>query len=414
LETGLLKLLIIHQAFVSPDMAGGTRHFEFARHIASDEIQTSIVASDVSYLTGQRVDRCHSPSTLDSFDNVTVLRARTLSTLHQSFWWRIASFLSFMATSSLAGLRCRDVDVVMGTSPPIFQAISAWLVSAIKRKPYLLEIRDLWPEFAVAMGILRNPLLVWLSRQLERFLYSRAEHLLVNSPAYVDYLVRKGIDRRRITLIPNGTDPSVFRPDVNGATTRNALAPDSRIVVTYAGALGPANDIQTVLRAALVLKDRTDIRILLVGDGKDRPSLEKTARDLGLHNVTFHGPVPKGDMPEVLAASDACIAILKGIPMFSTTYPNKVFDYMAAGKPVLLAIDGVIREVVEQAGAGVFVPPGDAEALAGAILNLADDETLRKQMGAAGRSVVVSEYDRAVHAEAFRSLVLKTAQVRRQ
>jgi len=147
------------------------------------------------------------------------------------------------------------------------------------------------------------------------------------------------------------------------------------------------------------LRQRPEIAIVLLGDGKEKPALVKRALDLGLDNVHFLPPVPKTDMPQALAAADACIAILKPIPLYATVYPNKVFDYMAAGRPVVLAIDGVIREVIEAAGAGIYTPAGDAEALANAILSLADDRQAGRAMGLRGRQVVEQRFDRAVLAE---------------
>jgi glycosyltransferase involved in cell wall biosynthesis len=315
--------------------------------------------------------------------------------------------VGFMMTSILAGLRAGPVDLVMGTSPPIFQAVSDWLLSALRRKPFLLEIRDLWPEFAIDMGVLRNPVLIRLSRRLESFLYRRANHLLVNSPAYRDYLLAKGIPQRKITLIPNGVDPGMFDPRAAGEEVRKEFKLNAQFVVTYAGALGLANDIPTLLRAAVRLREQEHIRFLLVGDGGERSHLERTAKELGLPNVIFTGARPKSQMPAFLAASDVCVAMLQNLPMFRTTYPNKVFDYMAAGRPTILAIDGVIREVLEAAFGGIFVPPGDDAALAAAALALGQDEARTRRMGQAARDYVVKHFDRRVHAQEFSGLVEK-------
>jgi glycosyltransferase involved in cell wall biosynthesis len=403
-----MRMLLIHQAFTSGDEPGGTRHYELARHLQRAGHTFTIVASDISYLTGQSaVARrgLFSRQILD--DGIQVLRAYTYPALHRSFVWRIFSFLSFMATSLWAGLRAGPMDLVMGTSPPIFQAVSAWLVARLRGKPFLLEIRDLWPEFAIDIGVLTNPLLIALSRWLERFLYARANHILVNSPAYRDYMLTHGIPSEKVSLISNGVDSSMFDPQGNGAALREEWGLAGQFVVTYAGALGLANDIPTILRAAACLQERPDIHFLLVGDGKERRPLEVQTQELGLNNVTFTGAFPKSQMPIVLAASDACIAILRDIPMFRTTYPNKVFDYMAAGRPTLLAIDGVIRHVIETAQGGVFVPPGDDAALAAAVRRLADDPMRARAMGLAARHYVVEHFDRRDQAEAFMGLALR-------
>ena len=197
-----MNFLLIHQAFASPDEPGGTRHYELARYCVERGHRFTIVASTVSYLTGQPAAAGRTLITEQDLDGVRVMRAYAYPSLHRSYVWRAISFLSFMVTSVIAALRAGPVDLVMGTSPPIFQAASAWLVATLRQRPFLLEIRDLWPEFAIDIGVLKNPALIALSRWLERFLYAHAMHLLVNSPAYRDYLLGKGLPAAKITLIP--------------------------------------------------------------------------------------------------------------------------------------------------------------------------------------------------------------------
>ena len=400
-----MHILLIHQAFVSPNEAGGTRHYELARHLVQQGHQVTIVASDLSYLSGQRTTARPKLVTQEFLDGIQVLRAYTYPALHRSFFWRVISFFSFMFTSLVAALRVKNVDLIMGTSPPIFQALSAWVVAAFRRLPLLLEIRDLWPEFAIDMGVLKSRLLIKLSRCLEAFLYRKADHFVVNSPAYRDYLIGKGIPKEGISFISNGVDTEMFHPDKNGQRVRQQWGLESKFVVTYTGALGMANDIPTILRAAERLQRNKDIIFLVVGDGKERKNLEEAAYQKNLLNVRITGSVTKAEMPEVIAASDICVATLQNIPMFKTVYPNKVFDYMAAGKPTILAIDGVIRKVVEEAKGGVFVPPGDDATLANTVLDLKADRQCMRAMGAAARSYAVEHFDRLNQAEQFLKLV---------
>lgn len=400
-----MNLLLIHQAFAGPDDPGGTRHFELGRYLAAAGHSLTVIASDVSYLTGTKRTETREVSSVEPPSGVRILRSYTYSALHRSFVWRVVSFLTFMVSSWWTGLRCRPIDLVMGTTPPIFQAVSAWLVAFMRRRPFLLEVRDLWPEFAIGMGVLRNPLLIRLSRLLEAFLYRRATHIVVNSPAYRNYLVGKGVAPSKVTVICNGVDPTMFDPAARGERFRREWKTDGAFIVTYAGALGAANDISTVLRAAERLRSRNDIRFMLVGDGKDRPRLQAEAERLHLANVTFAGAKPKSEIKEVLAASDACLAILQDIPMFTTTYPNKVFDYMAAGRPTILVIDGVIREVIESAGGGIFVRPGDDIGLASAVESLCGDQTQAAAMGMSARSYVEKHFNRADQAREFVNLI---------
>jgi glycosyltransferase involved in cell wall biosynthesis len=389
-----MKILLINQSFVSPNEPGHTRHFEMAKFLRSRGHELLIVASDMNYQTGQRTVETRGLFVEQNIDGVRVLRAYSYPSLHRSFVWRVISFISFMFSSVWAALHVKDVDLVMGTTPPIFQAVSAWVVALVRRKPFLLEVRDLWPEFGVSMGVLTNPLVIGLARWLENFLYARATHILVNSPAYRKYMIEKGVAEKKVTFIPYGTDIDMFNPDIDASSIRKKLGVEKHFVVLYAGAMGQANDIYTVLRAADRLRDHSRIRFVFFGDGKERVRIEAEARKMGLENVIFAGVSPKKQMPLVVASADLCLAILQDVPMFRTTYPNKVFDYMSAARPTVLVIDGVIREVIEASNGGVFVQPGNDALLAKTILELSNDPQRLKQMGENGRAYLVQHLNR--------------------
>ena len=389
-----MKILLLNQAFVSPDEPGHTRHFEMAQYLREHGHELVIVASDLNYQTGQRTVERHGVFTEQMIDGVRVLRSYIYPELHRSYFWRIVSFFSFMFSSVWTALSVKDADLIMGTTPQIFQAVSAWFVAFVRNKPFLLEVRDLWPEFGVSMGVIRNPAVIALGRWLERFLYARATHILVNSPAYKDYIVDKGVPEDKVTFIPYGTDVDMFNPSVDGMAIRKQLGLEDKFVVLYAGALGQANDIYTVLCAAKHLNDEKHIRFVFWGDGKERPKLQSEAERLHLENVIFAGVCPKKEMPFVIASSDVCLAILQNVPMFKTTYPNKVFDYMAAARATVLVIDGVIREVIESSGGGVFVEPGNDDLLAATILELSRNPERVKQMGENARAYLVQHLDR--------------------
>jgi len=389
-----MKILLLNQAFVSPDEPGHTRHFEMAKFLQAQGHELVIVASDLNYQTGQRTVERKGIYAEQWIDGVQILRAYIYPALHRSYLWRVVSFLSFMFSSVWTALRVRDVDLVMGTTPPIFQAVSAWFVALIRRKPFLLEVRDLWPEFGVSMGVLKNSAVIAIARWLEKFLYARATHILVNSPAYKEYMIDKGVPENKITFIPYGTDVDMFNPAVDGSTLRKELGMQDKFVVLYAGALGQANDIDTILRAAQRLNGNEKIRFVLFGDGKERPRLQNQAERMKLSNVIFAGVRPKKDMPFVVASADVCLAILQDIPLFRTTYPNKVFDYMAAGHGTVLVIDGITRALIESSNGGVFVQPGNDEMLANVIHDLSKNSDHVQQMGVNARNYLVKNLDR--------------------
>ena len=388
------------------DEPGGTRHYELARFLATRGHQVTVIASPVSYITGAPFQPSIFSQEMGGEKEggrVRILRARVYSVHHKSFIHRIIAFFSFMLSSFWIGLGVKNVDVIWGTSPPIFQGVTAWALAKIKRVPFLFEVRDLWPQFAIAVGVLRNYWLIRASEWLERFLYHGADRVMVNSPGYVEPVTSRGA--KRVELIPNGADPSMFDPSNNGAGFRRAHHLEDKFVVMYAGAHGMSNDLDVLLEAAHQLEETPRVEIVLVGDGKEKPALMAQAAAMSLHNVTFLPSIPKSGMAEALAAADACIAILKPLEEYKTTYPNKVFDYMAAGRPVALAIDGVIRQVVEAAGCGFFARPGDASALAEAIKNLAEDPDRSRRMGLAGREYLEQNFSREQMAEKLLNLL---------
>lgn len=400
-----MHVLLIHQAFTALDEPGGTRHAELVQFLASRGHKVTVIASPVSYLTGKKTSgSAEKPSHLTEDQPITILRAATYTKYNKSFFHRILSFFSFMFSSFFLALRVPKPNVVWGTSPPIFQGFTAWLIARLKRSRLLFEVRDLWPSFAIALGVIKNPVLKNLSLGLEKFLYRKADCVVVNSPGFIEHV--KSLGAKRVELIPNGADPAMFKSKDRGRSFRENHRLKGKFVVTYAGAHGISNDLETVLNAAIQISQIRNIQILLVGDGKEKKALMQKAAIFDLPNVLFLDPMPKNQIADLLAASDACLAILKPIEMYKTTYPNKVFDYMAAGKPVICAIDGEIRRVVEAAGAGVYVEPGNANMLAGVIKNLAKNRQLCRIMGRAGRDYLNQHFARNQISKDFEKVFL--------
>jgi len=390
-----MHILLIHQSFAALNEPGGTRHHEFARLLAERGHRVTVIASPVSYLTGAAAsERLPWVTREHDGERITILRAYTYSALHKSFFHRLLSFISFMFSSLVIGWRIPRVDLVWGTSPPITQGLTAWALARLKGAPLLFEVRDLWPAFAVAVGVLKQPLLIRIAEGMERFLYRHADLVMVNSPGFIEHVEARGAGE--VALIPNGADVAMFDPQDDGEAFRRAHDLVGKFVALYAGAHGMSNDLGVLLQAAALLRDRPRIALVLLGDGKEKAFLMTKAVKLGLGNVHFLPPVAKNEMGAALAGADACIAILKPVELYKTVYPNKVFDYMAAGRPVILAIDGVVREVVRKAEAGISVKPGDPQALASAISELADDPSRRRAMGHNGRRYVEKHFDRPV------------------
>jgi glycosyltransferase involved in cell wall biosynthesis len=403
----MMHILLIHQAFAAIGEPGGTRHHEFARYMQARGHQVSVIAGQVSYLTGAAVSPRGGGSRSTDELGVEIVRCASYGGWHTSFVHRVFSFMSFMWTSFWAALRIEQVDLVWGTTPPIFQALTASCVASLKRVPFVLEVRDLWPYFAIEVGVLTNPLLIWLSEGLERFLYRRADVVIVNSPGFVEHVRGRGADK--VFIIPNGVDPQMISADASRAGLREELGlGEDAFVIIYAGAHGMSNDLEVVLQAAAHLQDDGNEAFVLIGDGKEKSELQAKAEEMDLKGVFFHQPVPKDEIAGYLVEGDAGLAVLKDLPAYRLTYPNKVFDYMAAGLPVLCMIDGVIREVVETSGAGLFVPPGDPVALADAVEKWHARRQELASMGVRGREFVSEHFNRETLAEQMLTIMQAT------
>lgn len=400
-----MHILLIHQAFAALDEPGGTRHHEFARFFSQQGHAVTIITGQANYLTGEKrgstrwIERERDPY------GVEIIRCRSLASWHNSFTARVVNFISFMIMAFFTGLRVPRVDLVWATTPPMFQALSSLWIARLRRKPLLLEVRDLWPYFAIEVGVLKNPILIRLSQWLERKLYRRSDLVVINSPGYLEHVKQRGA--RGVEMIANGVDTAMLAAESNEHPLRTAFGLEGAFILLYAGAHGMSNDLETLLDAANLLRDRAQIHFVLLGDGKEKPNLMRLAGEWGLINVHFAPPVEKQLIPDWLSDADACLAILRAIPAYKTTYPNKVFDYMAAGKPVILAIDGVIRDVIESSGGGIYVQPGDAQAIARAVQTLAADPETAARMGRAGRAYVSDHFERKQQAAAMLELMLE-------
>ncbi len=395
-----MRILIIHQYYLFSGQPGGSRFNELAKLWTEAGHDVTVIAGTVNYNTGEAPAHLRRRwITRERDGQVTVLRCHVPETYTKSYAGRMWAFFGFTLSASSAALTCDRPDVVIATSPPLTAAIPGYVASRLRGTPipWVFEIRDLWPESAITTGVLSaNSTLTRLLYKLERWACQVADRVNVLTPAFRKDLVSRGLTTYdKIIFIPNGADAEVFTPGPADKALRTELGWGDRFVVMYAGAHGRANDLQQLIDAASALRDHPEILIACVGDGPQRASLEADARKRQLDNIIFNGPIPKERMPDVVRACDVGAAVLADNPTFRTVYPNKVFDYMACERPTLLAIDGVIRELVcNHARAGVFAQPGDGEAIAEAIRGLANDRQVGVEMGQRGRAWVLEHATR--------------------
>jgi glycosyltransferase involved in cell wall biosynthesis len=403
-----VHILLIHQVFNTPQQGGGTRHFELCRRLVAHGNEVTVVTSDVEY-KADRVRR-EKPTIVGG---IHVLYAWAPRGVHRNFLRRLWAFLAYSVSSFWVAIRVPHVDVVWGTSPPLPQAETARLVAAIDKVPFVFEVRDLWVDNAVELNIVRNHTLVSAAHGLESRLYRAASRVVVNSPGFVTE-VSKRTSPSKVIVVPNGVECSDFLPGQEPGRYRElfGLNADS-IVVLYAGNMGMANDLETVVGSADILRSRTDVEFHFFGSGMHVGSLKELVLLQHLRNVYFHEPVPKAAMPQLLCCADVCVAPLRDTPLFSLVFPNKVFDYMAAGKPIIYTIGGPIREALTSARTGAYVKPGDSQSMATALLRYADDPDLRIADGRRAAAYAVEHFDRHVAAERLASLMADVVAHRR-
>ncbi len=308
---------------------------------------------------------------------------------------RILNYLSFMISASVAGLSGGRPDVVVATSPQFFCGWAGVIVSRLRRVPFVLEIRDIWPESIVSVGAMKKGLATRFLEWMERKMYAAARHIITVGDGYKSQLTAKGIPADKITVITNGVDRDMFRPREPDAELKKQYGLEGSFVCSYIGTIGMACGLDVVLRAARILKDRSrhDIRFLLVGDGALRETLEKKARSESLDNVIFAGLQPKHMVPAFLSVSDASLIHLAKKELFESVFPSKLLESFATAKPIILGVRGYAAHLLQAANAGICIEPESEKELAAAVERLASDRNLAARFGLAGYGYVAAHFN---------------------
>ncbi len=336
----------------------------------------------------------------DTIDGIHVHRVWTYLAANRGFALRTVNYLSFVPSAAFRAWRLGRFDVVVGTSPQFFCAVAAWLAASVRRTPWVFELRDLWPESIHAVGAIGASPALRLLERLELFLYRQARAVVCVTEAFVENLRGRGIYPAKLHFVPNGIVPADWEAG-SPETGRSSLkVRPADVVVSYIGTLGMAHGLGTVLDAAKQLAAE-NVRFLIIGDGAEREALQARALADGLSNVTFTGLLPRREIVNAMAATDIALVTLKPSETFKAVLPSKMFEAMAARKPIVLAVEGEARRLLERSGGGLSVPPGDPERLADAIATLARDPERRQALGAAGGAFVRREFDRAEWADRY-------------
>lgn len=403
-----MRVLYIYQFFATPEASLGlTRSYEFARELVDAGHEVHMLTS-ASNLPDEYRHRFFSRGTIDG---IHVIAIRVGYSNYMGHLRRIMSFATFMLSSVVAALWVARPNVVLASSTPITVALPGLAVSVFKRVPFVFEVQDLWPEAAIQMGAInRNGVIATIAKRLERAAYKRAVAVVPVSPGMAEGVVAEGTPPPKVHMIPNFSNLSVFHPGDKDPDVVARYGLTNKFVVGYTGAIGPSNAVhEQVPEAACVLKERgrDDIVFAIAGDGKSLPVLRELTE--GLDNVLLLGRVPKIEVPALTRTSDVLMALFGDKPILATNSPNKFFDALASGKPVIVNQPGWTRELVEEAGAGVYVPVGDGVALADAIEALADNPERTAAMGGAARALAEQRFGRDLQAQRMLQLLERVA-----
>ena len=342
-------------------------------------------------------------------NGIDVLRLWVWASPEKNFKSRMRFYLSYMGIAALAGALIRGkYDLVYATSPPLFVGAAGLVAAAVRRIPFVFEVRDLWPESAVALGELSGKHAIAAAEALERLLYRQAARVVAVTQGIYDRLSERRVQCEKLALVPNGANTEHFHFSAEGgAAVRTQLGLQDKFVVMYAGIHGIAQGLETLLEAASLLHDSQDIRFVFVGEGPRKAAIAQRLAALNLQNVNMLPEIPSSKMPSYLSAADCTIVPLRDQPLFSGALPSKMFESWACERPIVLSVAGEAQHVLEQANAGIACRPEDPAEMARAIRTLHDDRAAAEEMGKRGRAYVLAHYSRHAQAQALEQ-ILKT------
>lgn len=348
----------------------------------------------------------------EDWQGLRVLRSWLFATPRRGFAWTLLNNLSFLATGTLHSLlRLRGVDVLIASSPPFFAHLAGDVYRRVARVPMVLEIRDLWPDYLVEMGALRNRRAQRALFALERSLLSHARHAVVVTESFRQRVIGKGMAPDEVTVVPNGVDVEQYHASREEPPVEALRRRGEEFVVGYLGTFGAGQGLRTLVEAQARLEARgAPVRMVLVGDGPDRAAVTRHAEELGVRGVSFGPPIPRDRTRAFYNACDLCLVPLAPLPIFQETIPSKIFEVMACERPVLACVAGEGARIVGESGGGWVCAPGDAEEIAASIVRAMESTPAeRAAMGRAGREYVMRNYDRRAHADRYLALLQSLA-----
>jgi len=390
-----MKILFVSHYFPPEVNAPANRTHEHCRRWVQDGHEVTVITGVPNHPRGQIFagydNRWIQEETIDG---IRVVRTWMYLTPNAGFSRRVANYLLFAFTAVLASFRAGKPDLVIATSPQFFVGIAGAIISKLKRCPFVLEIRDLWPKSVVELGQLKEGPILSSLEALERWLYRSAAGVVVNTLTFRDHIMERGVAEDDIELIYNGIDPTLFKPRPKNEALLKEHGLTNYFTVGYVGTLGLAHGLTLLVDVAERFKGRAEVRFVLIGDGADRSKLEAEVERRGLDNVVMLGLQPRDAMPDWIASIDLLLVMLRDLPVFETVIPSKIFEFLAQERPVVLAGKGEIRRMMEEAGGALVIDPEVEDQMVGAIENVMDHPDQAMQRAESGRQWVEDGYIR--------------------
>jgi len=367
-----MRILFLSDNFPPESNAPATRLYEHAVHWVRAGHHVTVLTCAPNFPEGKVFPEYRNRwYFVEEMDGIRVVRVKTYITANEGFLKRTLDYMSFMVAAFIVGLFQKRPDVIVATSPQLFAALGAWMLAAVRRRPFIFELRDLWPASIVAVGALQNIRIVFWLEKLELFLYRQATSVVSVTSAFKADLTERGISEGKIAVVINGVDLDRYAPRPRDQDLALEYELHQKFVVGYIGTHGMAHALHRVLEAAELLRDWEDIVFLFVGGGATRAELLVQTTRMGLKNVRLIPRQPKELMPRVWSVCDVALIHLKNDSLFKAVLPSKIFEAMAMGLPILLVLpDGEAAAMIRETGAGIIVPPGKPELLATAVTEL--------------------------------------------
>lgn len=407
-----MNVLFLTHHFQCPNEPGAPRPWQIATFLRDREHRVTVITSGVHYMTGKRTPAVKGRLwARTDHRKLSIIRTNTLSNHRKSLIRRIISYVIFSGLAFFAGLGGPRPHVVLVGTTPLSLTACAYLLAKMRRAKLVLEERELFPEEAIELGYIKSKAFIWFLEAYQHFFRKRADRIIAVTPGIRQLLLGKGVTERKVDVITNGfdADDAAKSPTYTSEEAKARLNLQSTFVVLYAGGFGQVNELWTLMETAAQLKDRDDIRFLLVGDGEQKPDYQTFCRENNLHNCLFHPAKPKREMSLYFAAADACVQLTPSGELWKSILANKVFDYLGYGCPVVFAGAGDTANLLSSANAGLTVPPEDTRALANAILTLYEDSEFRHTLGQNGEHYIMQNYTRAQLLDKLETLLITVA-----